>query len=38
MIVPEENRRDVDDLADFIKKDMEFHFVKHYSEVYDIIF
>lgn len=38
VILPEENRRDVDDLPDFIKKGVEFHFVRHYSEVYDIIF
>ena len=38
IILPEENRRDVEDLADFIIKGVEFHFVRHYSEVYDIIF
>jgi len=38
IILPEDNRRDVDDLDEFIKKGVEFHFVKHYSEVYDVIF
>ncbi len=38
IILPEENRRDVEDLDDFIKKEVQFHFVKHYSEVYEIIF
>ena len=38
IVLPEDNRRDVDDLDEFIKKGVEFHFVKHYSEVHDIIF
>lgn len=38
IVFPEENRRDVDELPDFIKEGVEFHFVKHYKEVYDIIF
>ena len=38
IIFPEANKRDVEELADFIKEGVEFHFVKHYSEVYDIIF
>ena len=38
IVFPEENRRDVDELPDFIKEGVEFHFVKHYGEVYDIIF
>lgn len=38
IVFPEENRRDVEELQDFIKEGVEFHFVRHYEEVYDIIF
>lgn len=38
ILVPEANKRDVEELPDFIKKGVEFHFIKHYSEIYDIIF
>ncbi|VUZ39891.1 unnamed protein product [Hymenolepis diminuta] len=38
VILPEMNRKDYDDLADFIKSDLEIHFVNHYSEVFPIAF
>ncbi|VDD77968.1 unnamed protein product [Mesocestoides corti] len=38
VILPEMNRKDFDDLADFIKSDIEVHFVSHYSEVFPIVF
>ena len=38
VILPEENRRDVDELEDFLISGVELHFVRHFSEVYDIIF
>ncbi|XP_045512191.1 lon protease homolog, mitochondrial isoform X2 [Pieris brassicae] len=38
VILPEENRRDYDDLPDFIKKDIEIHFVNDYPEVFNIAF
>ncbi|VDO04264.1 unnamed protein product [Rodentolepis nana] len=38
VILPEMNRKDYDDLADFIKSDLEVHFVNHYSEVFPIAF
>uniref|UniRef100_A0A914BX28 Lon protease homolog n=1 Tax=Acrobeloides nanus TaxID=290746 RepID=A0A914BX28_9BILA len=38
VILPEENKKDVDDLPEFIKNDVETHFVKHYNDVFDILF
>ena len=38
LILPEVNRRDFDDLSDFIREGLEVHFVSSYSEIYDIIF
>ncbi|ESO87544.1 hypothetical protein LOTGIDRAFT_127560 [Lottia gigantea] len=38
IILPEENRKDFVDLQDFIKEDLEAHFVKHYNEVFKIAF
>lgn len=38
VIFPEENRKDYDDLDDFIKRDVIAHFVSHYDQIYDIIF
>ena len=38
IILPEANRRDFDDLPDFIRNGLEVHFVSHYSEVFDIVF
>lgn len=38
VILPEENRKDFTELPEFITKDMEVHFVKEYSDVYNIVF
>jgi len=38
VIIPEDNRRDYDELADYIKKGLTIHFVKHYDEVFKIAF
>lgn len=38
MVLPEENRKDFSDLPDFIRKDVEVHFVSHYDEVFKIVF
>ena len=38
LIFPKENRRDVDELPDYIKKGLQFHFVAHYEEVFDVAF
>lgn len=38
VILPDANIRDFEDLPEFIKKDLEVHFVKTYSEVFDILF
>jgi ATP-dependent Lon protease len=38
IILPKENEKDFDDLADFIKKDITAHFVSHYDEVYSLVF
>ena len=37
IILPEGNKRDFDDLPEFIRKGLEVHFVTHYREVFDII-
>lgn len=38
VILPSENKKDYDDLADFIKKDVQIHFVEHYDDVFRIVF
>ncbi|CAG9538339.1 unnamed protein product [Cercopithifilaria johnstoni] len=38
IILPEENRKDFSDLPDFIRENVDIHFVSHYDEIYDIIF
>lgn len=38
VICPLANKFDVEDMKDFIKKDMNFHFVRNYREIFDIIF
>ena len=38
VILPDSNRRDFEDLPEFIRKDVEVHFVKTYSEIFDILF
>ena len=36
VILPEGNRKDFDDLQDFIKQNLTVHFVSNYNEVFDI--
>uniref|UniRef100_A0A0K0EES4 Lon protease homolog, mitochondrial n=1 Tax=Strongyloides stercoralis TaxID=6248 RepID=A0A0K0EES4_STRER len=38
IVIPFENQKDVEDLQDFIKNDVEIKFAKTYDEVYDYIF
>uniref|UniRef100_A0AC35UCM7 Lon protease homolog n=1 Tax=Rhabditophanes sp. KR3021 TaxID=114890 RepID=A0AC35UCM7_9BILA len=38
VIVPFDNQKDVDDLPDFIKKDIEIKFAKEYQDVFDYVF
>lgn len=39
LIFPEENRKDVDDLPDYIKKDVKkFHFAREYTDVFRVLF
>ena len=38
LILPADNRKDWSDLADFIREELEVHFVDHYEQVYDIVF
>ena len=38
VIVPMANKPDVDDFKDYIKEGMNFHFVRTYDEVYEILF
>jgi ATP-dependent Lon protease len=38
VILPEDNKKDFEELEDFIKKDIETLFVSHYEDVFDFIF
>lgn len=38
VLLPEENRKDYTELPEYITKDLEVHFVKEYSDVYNIVF
>ncbi|OQR66251.1 lon protease -like protein [Tropilaelaps mercedesae] len=38
VILPEGNRRDFSDLPDFVRADIETHFVSNYDEVFKIVF
>lgn len=38
VILPEDNKKDFEELEDFIKKDIEALFVSHYEDVFDFIF
>lgn len=38
IILPDENKKDYDDLAKFITDGLEVHFVSEYSEVFDLAF
>ncbi|RYY71149.1 hypothetical protein EON63_21960 [archaeon] len=38
VILPRGNQRDFDELPDYVKQDVQMHFVQDYSEVYKIVF
>ncbi len=38
IIIPFSNSKDLDELPDYLKKNMKFHLVKEYKEVYKIVF
>lgn len=38
LIFPEDNQRDFDELPNYLKKDLEVHFVSHYDQVFSIAF
>jgi ATP-dependent Lon protease len=38
IILPEENKKDYDDLPKFITEGLEVHFVSQYAEVFDLVF
>ncbi|CAH8642572.1 unnamed protein product [Schistosoma rodhaini] len=38
IILPETNRKDYDDLAPFIKEDLQVYFVQHYKEIFPVAF
>jgi ATP-dependent Lon protease len=38
LIMPKDNRRDYDELPDYLKEGMDVHFVQHYDEVYELAF
>lgn len=38
VILPEENRKDFTELADYITSGLEVHFVSNYADVYKIAF
>ncbi|TNN16429.1 Lon protease isoform 2 [Schistosoma japonicum] len=38
IILPETNRKDFDDLASFIKEDLQVYFVQHYKEIFPVAF
>lgn len=38
IILPEENKKDFNDLPQFITDGLEVHFVNHFSQIYDIVF
>lgn len=38
IVMPEENKKDYDDLPKFITEGLEVHFVSHYDQVYKLVF
>uniref|UniRef100_A0A914Z1S4 Lon protease homolog, mitochondrial n=1 Tax=Panagrolaimus superbus TaxID=310955 RepID=A0A914Z1S4_9BILA len=38
VILPNENKKDVEDLQDFIKNDIEIHYAEYYEDVFKIVF
>lgn len=38
IILPEENKKDYDDLPSYITEGLDVHFVSNYNEIYDLVF
>ena len=38
LIFPEANRRDFDELPDYLREGLEVHFASEYADVYDVAF
>jgi ATP-dependent Lon protease len=38
IILPDQNRRDYDEMPDYLKEGLEVHFAEDYSTVYDVAF
>ena len=38
VLLPDENKKDFDDLQKFITDGLEVHFVKQYEDVYNVVF
>jgi ATP-dependent Lon protease len=38
LIFPEGNRKDFDELPDYLKEGLEVHFAKEYKDVYEVAF
>lgn len=38
LVLPDDNQRDVDELPDYIREGMTFHFAKTYKDVYKLVF
>lgn len=38
VVCPYSNKADVEEMKDFIKENMNFHFVRTYSEIYELVF
>ena len=38
LILPAANRRDVDELPDYLSDGLRFHFAEHYQDVFDVVF
>ena len=38
IILPDQNKRDYDEIPDYLKESLEVHFADDYSKVYDVAF
>ena len=38
LILPAANRRDMDELPDYLSDGLRFHFAEHYQDVFDVVF
>ena len=38
LVLPEDNQKDFNDLADYIKEDLDVHFVSNYDQLFEIAF